>query len=176
MPLETAETGSIGSGSDRDDHVSRRTGCWSCVREKAIEVKRIGQKTYPLPFTFSCYTRTNIPELNSRAAVRRRAAAITRNFFAATGNFQARVQCFLKLPCFLPQKQEVSGAVATETTMFQGERVVGHACWSCIKTIIPIELPTAPILCPKMQKSAKKRPQRAQKAKGIPPLQKNIRI
>ena len=24
MPLETAETGSIGSGSDRDDHVSRR--------------------------------------------------------------------------------------------------------------------------------------------------------
>ena len=91
------------------------------MREKAIEVKRIGQKTYPLPFTFSCYTRTNIPELNSRAAVRRRAAAITRNFFAATGNFQARVQCFLKLPCFLPQKQEVSGAVATETTMFQGE-------------------------------------------------------
>ena len=47
---------------------------------------------------------------------------------------------------------------------------------SCIKTIIPIELPTAPILCPKMQKSAKKRPQRAQKAKGIPPLQKNIQI
>ena len=27
-----------------------------------------------------------------------------------------------------PQKQGVSGAVATETTMFQGERVVGHAC------------------------------------------------
>ena len=60
--------------------------------------------------------------------MRRRAAAITRNFFIATGNFQARVQCFLKLPCFLPQKQEVSGAVATETTMFQGERVVGLAC------------------------------------------------
>ena len=72
-------------------------------------------------FTFPCYPRTNFPELNSRAAVRRRAAAITRNFFAATGNFQARVQCFLKLPCFLPQKQGVSGAVATETTMFQGE-------------------------------------------------------
>ena len=118
MPLETAETGSIGSGSDRDDYVSRRKGRWPYVREK----------TYPLPFTFSCKTRTNIPELNSRAAVRRRAAAITRNFFIATGNVQARVQCFLKLPCFLPQKQEVSGAVATETTMFQGERVVGHVC------------------------------------------------
>ena len=72
-------------------------------------------------FTFPCYPRTNFPVANSRAAVRRRAAAITRNFFIATGNVQARVQCFLKLPCFLPQKQGVSGAVATETTMFQGE-------------------------------------------------------
>ena len=62
--FSTAETGSIGSGSDRDDHVSRRKGRWPCVREKAIEVKRIGQR--PIRFlllslaileqTFLCLT------------------------------------------------------------------------------------------------------------------------
>ena len=90
------------------------------MREKAIEVKRIGQKTYPVSLLFLAILEPTFLWLTA-AAVRRRAAAITRNFFAATGNFQARVQCFLKLPCFLPQKQGVSGAVATETTMFQGE-------------------------------------------------------
>ena len=90
-------------------------------------MNRIGQKTYPVPLLFLAILEPTFLWLTA-AAVRRRAAAITRNFFAATGNFQARVQCFLKLPCFLPQKQGVSGAEATETTMFQGERVVGHAC------------------------------------------------
>ena len=36
LPLETAETGSIGSGSDRDDHVSRRKGRWPCVLPRGL--------------------------------------------------------------------------------------------------------------------------------------------
>ena len=51
-----------------------------------------------------------------------------------------------------------------------------HTERSCSKTINAIELPTAPILCTKMPRSRKKHPKRVQKAKGIPPMQKNIQI
>lgn len=35
--FSTAETGSIGSGSDRDDHVSRRKGRWPCVLPRGLQ-------------------------------------------------------------------------------------------------------------------------------------------
>ena len=44
MPLETAETGSIGSGSDRDDHVSRRRGVGHACCLEVCKTSRLFRK------------------------------------------------------------------------------------------------------------------------------------
>ena len=44
MPLETAETGSIGSGSDRDDHVSRRRAVGHACCLEVCKTSRLFRK------------------------------------------------------------------------------------------------------------------------------------
>ena len=58
-PWRPPKQGVSGAVSERDDHVSRRKGRWF-ESNRGSQRNRIGQKTNPVPFTFTCYAQTNL--------------------------------------------------------------------------------------------------------------------